>query len=242
MSIQVLPAIIPESFEDLEYKMFLVNGIVKLVQIDVCDGKFVSSKRWPYVGDEENHFEKITTEESEGFPFWETLDFEADLMVKNPEDVVEKWIKAGAKAIVLHIESSPKILELIKNLREKYGYSDKDSVFGIEIGIAISPNTPSEKLDIFMEKNPEGKNLVDFVQFMGIDVIGYQGNEFDEKVYDKISDFRSKYKDIIISVDGGVDFDNKYDLVDVGVNKIISGSTIYKSDDIREAIEEMKSI
>jgi ribulose-phosphate 3-epimerase len=242
MSIEVLPAIIPESFEDLNYKMSLVKDIVKLVQIDVCDGKFVSSKRWPYVGDEENHFEKITTEESEGFPFWETLDFEADLMVKNPEEVVEKWIKAGAKAVVLHIESSPNILDLIIELREKYGYSDKNSVFGIEIGVAISSNTPLEKLDIFMEKNSSEKKLIDFVQFMGIDVIGYQGNEFDEKIYDKISNFRSKYKDITISVDGGVDFDNKYNLVNVGVNKIISGSTIYNSDNIAEAIKQMQNV
>lgn len=238
MNIKLLPAIIPESYDDLCYKMSLVKDIVKLVQIDVCDGKFVSSKRWPYVGDQDNHFEKIILEE-EGFPFWESMDFEADLMVKNPEEVVEKWIKAGAKAIVLHIESSDNILKLIKDLRIKYGFN-KDSVFGIEIGIAISPNTSSEKLDIFLEKEKTGEYLVDFVQFMGIDRIGYQGERFDDKVYNKISDFRKKYLDMTISIDGGVDFYNKDDLVESGVNKLISGSAIYESDNIAEAIDEMK--
>ena len=36
--IEVLPAIIPESYEDLSCKMSEVKGIVKLVQIDFCDG------------------------------------------------------------------------------------------------------------------------------------------------------------------------------------------------------------
>ena len=60
--IEVLPAIIPESYEDLSCKMSEVKGIVKLVQIDFCDGKFVPSKSWPFVGDDENHFESIARE------------------------------------------------------------------------------------------------------------------------------------------------------------------------------------
>ena len=106
---QVLPAIIATSYEDLCDKMSVVKGIVDLVQIDVCDGKFVPSETWPYIGDEENHFEKIITEEQEGFPFWKDMYFEADLMVSNPKESAEKWIIAGAKAVVLHFESSPNI-------------------------------------------------------------------------------------------------------------------------------------
>ena len=43
---QVLPAIIATSYEDLSFKMSEVKGIAKLVQVDVCDGKFVPSKSW----------------------------------------------------------------------------------------------------------------------------------------------------------------------------------------------------
>ncbi len=235
---EVLPAILPESYEDLNCKMSTVKDIVKLVQVDVCDGKFVPSKSWPYVFDEENHFEKIT-EEAEGFPLWQDMDFEADLMIKNPETEAEKWIKAGAKAIVLHIESSPKILELIKDLRKTYGYSG-DSLVDIEMGIALNINTPNEDLDKFLEKNTEGRMLADFVQFMGIKKIGYQGQEFDEEVLKKIKALRKKYPSIMISIDGGVNFDNYKDLVKAGANKLISGSAIFESDNIKKAIEEMK--
>ncbi len=235
---EVLPAIIPISYEDLKEKMSIVRGLTSLVQIDVCDGKFVSSKCWPYAGDTENDFEKIVGED-EGFPFWQDMDFEADLMIESPEIEVEKWIKAGAKAIVLHYESSPKILDLVKKLRKEYGYL-ADSVAGIEIGLAINIDTSNEVLDEFLKADKEGKILIDFVQFMGIKKIGYQGQEFDEEVIKKIKTFRKKYKNIIISIDGGVNFDNNKALIKAGVNKLISGSAIFESEDIKEAIKEME--
>jgi len=235
---EVLPAIIPISYEDLKEKMSVVRGLTSLVQIDVCDGKFVSSKCWPYVGDEENNFEKILKED-EGFPFWQDMDFEADLMVQNPETEAEKWIKAGAKAIVLHYESSPKILDLVNILRKDYGYL-ADSVAGIEIGLAINIDTSNTVLDEFLKADKDGKVLVDFVQFMGIKKIGYQGQEFNEEVLKKIKTLRKKYSDIIISIDGGVNFDNYKDLIKAGANKLISGSAIFESENIKEAIKEME--
>jgi len=237
--VQVLPAIIPESYDDLKDKMSIVSGLTPLVQIDICDGKFVPSKGWPYIGDGENDFEKILKEE-EGFPLWQEMDFEVDLMVKNPETEAEKWIKAGAKAIVLHYESSPKILDLVKKLRKDYGYSE-DSVAGIEIGLAIDIETTNSVIDEFLKEEANGKVLIDFIQFMGIRKIGYQGQEFDGETILKISDLREKYPEIVISVDGGVNFDNYKDLVKAGANKLISGSAIYESENIAEAIKEMQS-
>ncbi len=237
---QVLPAIIATSYEDLCDKMSVVKGIVDLVQIDVCDGKFVPSESWPYIGDEENHFEKIITEEQEGFPFWESMDFEADLMINTTLEGVEKWIRAGAKAVVLHLESAPNILDIVKELRKTYGYSG-DSLLNIEIGIAINVNTPDKALYEFLESDAQGRRLVDFVQFMGIDKIGYQGQKFDEKVLERILEFREKYPTVTISVDGGVNFDNYKDLVKAGANKLISGSAIYESENIEQAVEEMQN-
>lgn len=237
---EILPAIIPESYEDLNCKMSAVKGIVKLVQIDICDGRFVPSESWPYIGDDENRFEKII-EEDEGFPFWQDMDFEADLMIKITQELVEKWIKAGAKVLVLHIESSPNILDIVKELRKTYGYSE-DSLVSVEIGIALNVNTPNEALDKFLEKNTQGRRLADFVQFMGIDKIGYQGQKFDEKDYKKIKELRKKYPDVTISVDGGVNFDNYKELVKAGANKLISGSAIYESENIKRAVEEMRGI
>jgi len=237
---EIIPAIIPESFEDLKDKMALVSHLTKIVQIDVCDGKFVPSKSWPYVGDHEAMYRRITGEE-EGFPFWESLDFEADLMVLNPEDIFEDWVRAGAKRIVLHVESSKKMLESLKEIRKKYGYLG-DSTFGIEIGLALNINTPNETLYEYLTPNENGRSLADFVQFMGIDEIGYQHQSFDERVLGKIHDLRQKYSDVIISVDGGVSLEDAPDLLSAGANRLISGSAIFESEDIKETIEEFRKI
>jgi lipopolysaccharide export LptBFGC system permease protein LptF len=61
------------------------------------------------------------------------------------------------------------------------------------------------------------------------------------EVIKKIKALRKKYLDLTISVDGGVNFDNYKKLVKAGANKLISGSAIYESENIKEAVEEMKN-
>ncbi len=236
--VEVVPAIIAESFDDLKEKMTQVNGIVPVVQIDVCDGKFVPSKCWPYINDG-GEFEKIINED-EGFPFWESLDFEADLMVAAPEFVAENWIKAGAKRIIIHLESSKGVFQLIKDLRNKYGYFGESS-YDVEIGVSINPDTPNEALAEYFRPNAAGRTLADFVQFMGIKKIGYQGQPFDRDVLDKISDFKENFPEAIVGVDGGVSFEDAEDIVEAGANKLVSGSAIYGSDDIKSAIKKMQN-
>jgi ribulose-phosphate 3-epimerase len=237
---EIIPAILPESFDDLKDKMALVNGLTGIVQIDICDGKFVQSKSWPYIGDYDAMYGKIISED-EGFPFWESIDFEVDLMVKNPEEVVDNWIKAGAKRIVLHVESSKVLYAFLEEFRKKYGYYG-ESAFGAEIGIALDINTANENIYQYLEPNKEGRTLVDFVQFMGIDNIGYQNQSFDNTVFGKIHDLRQKYSGTIISIDGGVSLDNAKELVDNGVNRLISGSAVFESEDVKETIEEFRKI
>ncbi len=236
---EIIPAIIPQSLEDLKDKMSLVDGLVPVVQIDICDGRFVTSKSWPYVHDDDEDFKKILDEE-EGFPFWESLDFEAHLMIHNPEDFVHDWIRAGAKRIVLHIESSDSLHDLVKNLRDEYGYVG-DGAVDIEIGIALKMETSNEELYPFLDKDENGKSLADFVQFMGIDHIGYSGQSFDEEVLNKISALREEYPEVIISVDGGVSDDTAPELKDAGANRLVAGSAVYESENIVAAIEMLKN-
>jgi ribulose-phosphate 3-epimerase len=236
--IEIIPAILPKDLEDLRDKMAQVSGIAPVVQIDICDGKFVASKSWPYVKGGMDEFSRITAED-EGFPFWDSLDLEIDLMVRKPEEVVDDWIKAGAKRLVLHIESAPNILETIEKLRDEYGTAKEES-FGLEIGVALDIRTPNEEVfEILDMVDADGDSIIDFVQFMGIDNVGFQGQEFNDKVLEKISDLRDSYPNIPISVDGGVSFDNAADLISVGATRLISGSAIFETGDLAEAIHNM---
>ena len=238
--IEIIPAILPENIEEIREKMSLVNGLVNIVQVDICDGRFVPNTTWPYKNDNEGSFEKIIGEE-EGFPFWDSLDFEVDLMVKNPEKVVEEWVNAGAKRLVLHIESSGDIRGLLEKLRNEYGYSGENPL-GIDIGLALDVKTPNEAVYEFLGPQTDGKSLIDFVQFMGIDRVGFQGESFDETVLDKIRELRNNFPEIIISVDGGVNLENAHDIVEAGASRLISGSAIFDSRDISATIEEFSSL
>ena len=47
--ISIVPAIIPNTLEDISHKVMRVKKNVDLVQIDVLDGSMVKGKRtWPY--------------------------------------------------------------------------------------------------------------------------------------------------------------------------------------------------
>gem|GEM_PF-6124224 len=82
----------------------------------------------------------------------------------------------------------------------------------------------------------------DYIQFMGIEKIGYSGQKLTTKIYKKIESFVEKYPGVFISVDGGVKLGNSKKLKDVGVNRFVSGSGIFEAENINERVEEFKNI
>ncbi|MFW5887839.1 MAG: hypothetical protein ACOCUH_03470, partial [Bacteriovoracia bacterium] len=46
--IEIVPTVMPESYEDFVEKIEKVGELVNIIQIDVMDGKFVPSTSWPY--------------------------------------------------------------------------------------------------------------------------------------------------------------------------------------------------
>ena len=236
---EIIPAILPEDIDGLREKLSLISGIAPLAQIDVCDGKFTPTKTWPYKKGVNETFLRIVGQE-EGFPFLDSVDFEADLMVRHPENIVDDWIASGAKRIIIHIESTPDPLSLIRKIRQEYQYKSESS-YGVEIGVALNIDTPNEEVYDILNALEEDGAPIDLVQFMGIENIGYQGEPFDERVFVKIRDLRERYPDTIISVDGGVSLDNATELIEAGANRLVSGSAIFESGDIGETIEILRS-
>jgi ribulose-phosphate 3-epimerase len=231
--VEIIPAIMPESFSDLETKLALVAGHVSSVQLDIMDGDFVPPKTWPYVNGS-NFFGPLLSE-SQGLPYWDKLDFEIDLMVSNPEKVIDDWITAGAARIIVHIESSQDLRETVRKFRERFAYPVRGEKADIELGLALNIITPTDVILPYLED-------IDFVQFMGIDRIGYQGEVFDENVIDKIRQFHNNHPEVVISIDGGVSIENAKELVDAGAKRLVSGSAIFESDNIVEALDHFKNL
>lgn len=219
---KVIPAILPDSYEELEDKVELVKSLVPVVQIDICDGHYTPYPTWPYKKHDEN-FDAIQREEK-GLPFWEDVNFEIDLMVVRPEELLAEWVQAGAARIVLHVDSTEKLGECIEELHGK-----------VEIGLAVQIGTDLEKITPHIEK-------IQFIQCMGIAHIGKQGEPFDPRVLDVITAIKTKFPGTLISVDGGVNEESASSLSEAGVERLVVGSALYTAHNIPQALDYFKSV
>ena len=165
MSIEIIPALMPKTLHDLRELMSKVRGISSLVQLDVMDGKFVPNRSWPYHtgGQYGDDFLEMIQNESEGMPFWDEIDFEADLMISNPtiEDV-ERWVMAGAKRIILHagsVTDASAMKALIDHIREVYPKEINPVYTILDIFVALHTDTPIEYIKEFAEQI-DGENVL----------------------------------------------------------------------------------
>ncbi len=220
---EIIPAILPKNFREIEEKIELITGLSPLVQIDICDGKFVPSITWPYWKQDEN-FESILREER-GMPEWQQINYEFDLMVDNPTvDDARKWLSAGAERIVLHHESSKdltSVLDVLKGL--------------VEIGIAIGQTTNVEDLNKYLDK-------IQFVQVMGIRKAGFQGQKFEPATVDKVKEVKAMFPELKVQVDGGVSLETAPLLKHAGVDRLVVGSALFNSENILDSYEDFKAI
>lgn len=217
--IEIIPAILRKSFKDIERDLERVHGVAPRVQIDVVDGRFAHGATWPY--HDRESFEKILAEE-EGLPHWQDFDFEFDLMIEDPHLRVMDFVRAGASRVVIHADSHGAVegLRKVADLRE----DDGRGAFSVSTGLALLPNMQPDVLDSF-------DTLYDYVQVMGIDHVGKQGQPFDDHALALIERLRRRYPDLPIQVDGGVSAEHIPALVRAGATSLIVGSAIFGADD-----------
>lgn len=226
----IIPAIMPKSFEDMRQKMAQVIEYVPVVQLDIMDGVFVPERTFPFFKEDEFYIDKILRQE-ESLPYWDRLDVELDLMVKDAHKDFDKYVAFGPKRIIFHIEAEGEY-DLFNNFLEAIDPYLKET---IEFGVAISNNTPIEDVYSFVPN-------VDFVQLMGIENIGYQGEEFDERVIDRIKNLREKFPDLKISIDGSVNKDTILALKEAGADRFVVGSAIFNSMYPKQEIDSLSEV
>ena len=77
---------------------------------------------------------------------------------------------------------------------------------------------------------------------------GFGGQKFMPEVLDKVKKLKKirdeKKLNFDIEIDGGINFENSKTAIEAGVNILVSGTTIFKSNngDIKKNIELLKSI
>lgn len=139
--------------------------------------------------------------------------FDAHLMIVNPEKHIEKYIKAGADSVTFHAEAADDIEKCIKMIR----------AHGKKVGIAISPDTPLEKILPYADE-------VDMILIMTV-YPGYGGQKYIDGMNEKIKTLRAlKGADYKIGVDGGINAENIDDVLKTGANVIIAGTAVFRGD------------
>lgn len=150
-----------------------------------------------------------------------SVNFEVHLMVNLPEFIIDQWLETKAVRFLIHLEATKKMDEIIGKIH----------MAGKKVGAVLNPPTEVKAVESYLDR-------IDLVQFMTVNP-GFQGSEFVPQVLEKVREFRSRYPLKQMQVDGGV---NPYtiELVkEAGVDRAVVGSYIFKSDNVKEAMERL---
>lgn len=227
----IVPAILPTSFQDLEEKLAQLHGLVDSVQIDSVDGRFASPASWPYTAEGLKELRSVS-DHGEQLSQGSVFKLEIDLMVDDPGSVAGEWLSAGASRLVIHTDGLHSLDKVLTDLEHVYGHDKEMSSGLLEIGIGVSPRSDVALVEQYLSR-------IDFVQFMGIDAIGRQGQPFDSLVLQKIRTFRKRHPDVPVQVDGGVSKRTAPALLSAGVSRLVVGSALWKSPDLAREIKEL---
>ena len=192
---------------------FLKSNKVAILHLDVMDGKFVKNKTF-----DASFVRKMR----------EKTDFILDthLMVKNPEDVIEDYIEAGADILTVHYEATKNLENVLKQIKKK----------GVLAGVSIKPETDPTVLKSVLDKN-----LVDVVLVMSVEP-GACGQTFNQGSIEKIKKIRKMNDKVDIEVDGGINDLTAPMVVKAGANIIVSGSAIFGASDPKSAIIHLMNL
>jgi ribulose-phosphate 3-epimerase len=187
----------------------------RAVQIDVADGKFAPVKTW----DDPSELAGLVKQNPGIVP-------EIHLMVEDPEDVFLEWLAAGAKKLVVHIESKGDLDLMERTVKTRGG----EVIWGIKSG------TPVEEL----YKRIGGKPGC-LVQFLDVSP-GFSDQKFNPKVADKIKFLRRERPDVKIRVDGGMNPETAKIAKKAGADGVVSVSYIFGSNDPAAAYQTLLGI
>ncbi len=220
----IIPAIIPDSLDHLQTQLREVRGVANRVQIDVMNGSYAETSSWPYEGAGREMFESIRRED-DGLPYWQDFDFEIDLMVAQPELRLEEWTLAGAKCLIVHVESTEKLDEICTACRTRR----------VEFALALKPSTDVEKIAPYADRAL-------FVQCMGNDRIGEHGVPLDTRVHETIRAIKKRWPAMTVGVDIGVNANTLPGLIHAGATRFATGSAVFATGDAAREYQQLERI
>ena len=184
-----------------------------MVHLDIMDGQFV-------------------TNISFGLPVIESLRkqsdmiFDVHLMIDKPERYAERFVEAGADILTFHIEACANPMELLDKIRS----------LGVMAAISLKPATPIEEVYPLLDN-------CDMVLVMSVEP-GYSGQKFMPETLEKVRKLKAEIEkrglNLEVQVDGGITAENAAEVVNAGANILVAGSSVFKSNNRKEAIDALR--
>jgi ribulose-phosphate 3-epimerase len=215
----LVPSLPASSENELVNALRELEGIADSFQIDMVDGVFAPSLAWPFTESDPIQALDLLADWSSKFVL------ELDCMVNQPEQYLDKLVALGVKRVIVHIGSTENIREIIQHARKNF----------YKLGLAITNDTAFDELSPYLAE-------IDFVQVMGIAVVGTQGQPFDERTLIRVSDLRLSNPTLEIAVDGAVNATTIPLLLKAGANRLAPGSAIIKATEPKLAYLELKKL
>ena len=215
--IQISPSILSADFSQLgnEIKRLEKSG-ADMIHVDVMDGHFVPNLTIgpPVIKALKKH---------------SSILFDVHLMISPVHEYIEAYSNAGADIITIHPEATKDLKSSILKIKE----------LKKKVGISLNPETKIDVILNFLDQ-------IDLVLIMSVNP-GFGGQKFMPEVLIKIKELKKIQKEkklnFDIEIDGGINFENSKTAIEAGANILVSGTTVFKSNngDIKKNIELLKS-